>query len=113
MKDPITGQGIGDGFRDAELLTEALDQALSGRRAEGEALAEYARRRDAQSLANYEYTCQRADLEQPAPPQLRRLVAALRSNQEATDRFAGVIVGTVSAQEYFAPENVQQILAVA
>ena len=45
-KDPSTAQGISDSFRDAELLTEAIDQGFSGRRPLAEALADYERRRN-------------------------------------------------------------------
>ena len=38
-KDPLLAQGISDAFRDAELLTEAIDSGLSGNRALDEALA--------------------------------------------------------------------------
>ena len=45
-KDPITAQGISDAFRDADLLTEAIDAGLSGRQPLAEALAGYQRQRD-------------------------------------------------------------------
>jgi flavin-dependent dehydrogenase len=40
-KDPILALGITDAFRDAELLTEAVDAGLSGRQPLAEALAGY------------------------------------------------------------------------
>lgn len=46
-RDPITGHGITDAFRDAELLANALDQALCDPSAEADALAAYRRTRDA------------------------------------------------------------------
>jgi flavin-dependent dehydrogenase len=45
-RDPITGHGITDAFRDAELLADALDDALTGARSEQEALAAYGSARD-------------------------------------------------------------------
>jgi flavin-dependent dehydrogenase len=53
-KDPITAQGITDGFRDAELLAEALDAWLAGRRPWGEALTDYERRRNEAAAPIYE-----------------------------------------------------------
>jgi 2-polyprenyl-6-methoxyphenol hydroxylase-like FAD-dependent oxidoreductase len=67
-----------------------------------EALAGYQRRRDEGSTAMYELTCQGAALEPPAP-QMTQLIAALRGNQGDTDRFLGVVAGTVAIPEFFAP----------
>ena len=63
-------------------------------------------------MAMYELTCQRAALEPPAP-QMTQLVAALSGNQDDTARFLGVIAGTVPVPEFFAPDNIQRILAAA
>jgi 2-polyprenyl-6-methoxyphenol hydroxylase-like FAD-dependent oxidoreductase len=56
MKDPVTGWGITDAFRDAELLATALDEALRGTRPADEALATYQERRDAAAGPIYEMT---------------------------------------------------------
>ena len=45
-RDAVTGYGISDAFRDAELLAVALDQALSGGVEETTALALYQQQRD-------------------------------------------------------------------
>lgn len=60
MKDPVTGFGITDAFRDAGLLAEALDAALSDRVAAEEALARYQGQRDAAALPIYEMTLRMA-----------------------------------------------------
>jgi flavin-dependent dehydrogenase len=60
MKDPVTGFGITDAFRDAELLARALDLALSGRLLADEALAGYQERRDLDATPVYELTLQMA-----------------------------------------------------
>jgi flavin-dependent dehydrogenase len=70
MKDPTTGWGIADAFRDAELLARALDLALSGRLPATEALAGYQQRRDAAALPVYEITLQMASGEMAAPPSM-------------------------------------------
>jgi 2-polyprenyl-6-methoxyphenol hydroxylase-like FAD-dependent oxidoreductase len=49
-RDPITGHGITDAFRDAELLARELGRSLRGDVAEVEALAAYTGQRD-ESLA--------------------------------------------------------------
>jgi len=111
-RDPLTAQGISDAFRDAQFLTEAIDAGLAGRQPLATALAGYQRRRDEAATAMYELTCQRAALEPPAP-QMSRLLAALHGNQADTDQFIGVIAGTISPAEFFAPGNIQRITTPA
>ena len=60
MKDPTTGLGIADAFRDAGLLAKALDDTLSGRIPADEALAAYQSQRDAAAGPMYELTLQMA-----------------------------------------------------
>jgi flavin-dependent dehydrogenase len=110
-KDPITSQGITDAFRDAELLAEAIDDGLRGMRTLDVALADYERRRNQAALPMYELTHQFAMLE-PPPPEMQQLFAALRNNQEQTNRFFGTLAGTVPIPEFYAPENVGQIIGV-
>jgi 2-polyprenyl-6-methoxyphenol hydroxylase-like FAD-dependent oxidoreductase len=108
-KDPITAQGITDAFRDAELVAEAVDAGLSGKRPVAEAMAGYEQRRNEASMPLYEFTCQLAALE-PPPPEMQQLFAALRYDREQTNRFFGVMAGTVPVAEFFAPENLRQIM---
>ena len=108
-KDSITAQGISDAFRDAELVAEAVDASLSGQWSIEEALAAYERQRNESSFPIYEFTCQLAALE-PPPPEMQQLFAALRGNQEETDRFMGVLAGTTPVPEFFAPDNLALIL---
>jgi 2-polyprenyl-6-methoxyphenol hydroxylase-like FAD-dependent oxidoreductase len=109
-KDPITAQGMSDAFRDADLLAEAIDDGFAGRQPLADALARYERRRNEATLPLYELTCQFAAL-QPPPPEQLRLMAALRNDQEQTNRFLGTVVGTVPIPEFFAPENLGRIMA--
>ena len=60
MKDPTTGLGIADAFRDAGLLASALDDVLRGRAGGKDALAAYQRDRDAAAIPAYEMTLQMA-----------------------------------------------------
>ena len=111
-KDPITGQGISDAFRDAELLAHAIDAGLSGRRPMDIALAGYERQRNEAAMPMYEFTCQLATME-PPPPAMQQLFAALRGNQADTDRLLGCIAGTVSIPEFLSPENIGRIIGMA
>jgi len=109
-KDPFTAQGISDAFFGAELLSEAIDAGFSGRRPLKEALADYERQRNEDALPKYELNCQMASFE-PPPPEMQQLFMALHGNEAETSRFLGTIVGTVPIPEFFAPENLQRIIA--
>ncbi len=111
-RDPLTAEGISNAFRDAQLLSEAIDAGLASRRPLAEALADYQQRRDEAATAMYELTCQRATLEPPAP-QMSQLLAALRGDQHDTDRMIGVLLGTVPVPQFFAPGNIQRIIGAA
>jgi flavin-dependent dehydrogenase len=110
--DPITGQGISDAFRDAELLAEALAAGLGGQRPLEAALADYHRRRDEAVMRIYNYTYQRSRLEPPTP-EIQRLLAALKGNQAETDRFVGLTAGTTRFADFFAPDHQARLLAGA
>jgi hypothetical protein len=60
----------------------------------------------------YEFTCQLATLE-PPPPEMQKLFAAIHGNGRAMDAFAQMNAGTISPAEFFAPENVGAMTAVA
>jgi 2-polyprenyl-6-methoxyphenol hydroxylase-like FAD-dependent oxidoreductase len=55
-RDPITGHGITDAFRDAELLATAIDESLREPRLEGAAMASYQERRDAMARDVFDLT---------------------------------------------------------
>jgi flavin-dependent dehydrogenase len=111
-RDFITGQGIHDAFRDAQLCVTALDEAWRGVRPYDEAMAAYQSARDAQVLPMYHLTTDLATL-QPPPPDLARLLAAMAGNQAAMDGFAKVNAGVLSPAEFFSEANAGQILAAA
>jgi 2-polyprenyl-6-methoxyphenol hydroxylase-like FAD-dependent oxidoreductase len=108
-KDSVTAQGITNSFSHAEMLAEALDEGLSGRRGMEEALADYERRRNEEVAQMFEHTCRLARLEPPAP-ELSRLLEALRGDEDETGRFLGTVTGVVPVQEFFSPENVRRII---
>ncbi len=111
-KDPILAHGILDAFRDADLLAEAVDAGLAGRQPLDQALAGYQRQRDEDAGPFFEQTVQLARLA-PPPPDLQQLMRALQGNQPQIDRFFGTFAGTVTAAEFFAPENIGAIFAAA
>jgi 2-polyprenyl-6-methoxyphenol hydroxylase-like FAD-dependent oxidoreductase len=112
-RDPATAQGIADSFRDAELLSEAIDDGFCGRRPLADALAAYEEQRNTVAMPMYEFTAQLANLSEPPPPETQRLLRALHGNQLETNRFLGAWAGTFPIPEFFAPENIQRIVASA
>lgn len=109
-RDPCTGQGISDAFRDAELLAGAVFEATAGERPMDEALARYQRTRDEAALPMFELTCSLATLE-PPPPHLAQLLAAVSGSQEASVDFVSMFAGAVGVRDFFSPDNVERILS--
>ena len=111
-KDPITAQGISNGFRDAEAASSAIDDVLRGARPFEDALADFQRERDAHALPVYEFTTQMATLE-PPPPELQQLLAAIEGNAPAMDQFVNLVTGLNTAPEFFDPANIGRLMAPA
>jgi flavin-dependent dehydrogenase len=101
VMDPITGRGIGDAFRDAELLTEAIVR--------GDDLATYERRRNEAALPDYEFTTELASFT-PSKPEERLLFEALSRRPDDVTRFLGVMTGTEPMAAFFNPRNVTRLL---
>lgn len=83
-RDPITGHGISDAFRDAELLAGSLHRSLSGQLPEQAALAHYRRQRDRMIGPIFDLTVQLSQL----PPlaefvELQKRLAAAIEDQAA------------------------------
>jgi flavin-dependent dehydrogenase len=108
QKDPCTAEGISDAFLSADLLAQAIDDGMSGRKSLSEALAAYEEQRNQRAIPLYEFTCRLATL---APPQsdMLQLLNALRTNQEQTNRFFGLFAQTVPVPEFFSPDNMKRI----
>ena len=109
VQDPITGQGIGDAFRDAELLADAIDAGLSRRRPLDEALAGFQQLRDHEALPMYQFTTQLAAF---APPALEEqlMFESLAGKQDAINQFFGMLTGAVPMSEFFAPKNLFKVM---
>jgi flavin-dependent dehydrogenase len=79
-RDAITGHGLSDAYRDAELLADALHAALRG---DAEALADYQRERDRALREVFELTCALA-----AYPPVSAFVDLQKQLSRALDREA-------------------------
>jgi flavin-dependent dehydrogenase len=111
-KNPITAMGISDAFRDAELVANAVDEALSGQRTYQDAMTDYQQTRDREAGPVYEFTDQLAQLRLP-PPEMRQLLAAICGNQDAMDAFISVQASTLPPLEFFNPGNIARLIAQA
>ncbi len=109
VMDPITGQGISDAFRDAELLAEAVGAGLGGGEPLARALAGYQRQRDSAVLPMYEHTTELASFGPPKPEEAV-LFASLAGRQAEIDRFFGVITGAVPLRDYLSPGNLVTLI---
>lgn len=107
-KDPILALGLCDAFRDVELLTDALDDGLSGRRPIGEALRDYERQRNEASMAEYRENLNLARF-QPVPEETFRLRAALRKDPDATKQFFMARQGMIPRESFFNRSNLQRL----
>jgi len=106
-KDAVTAQGITDAFRDAELVSSALDDAFTGRRSQDEALAAYERTRDESTRAMFELTCQLASNDPPSDVEVE-LFASIATHEDATRDFVSVLAGTMRVEARFDPQNLER-----
>jgi flavin-dependent dehydrogenase len=106
-KDAVTAQGMTDAFRDAELVSSALDDAFAGRRSHDEALADYERRRDESTRAMFDLTCQMASNEPPSDEEAE-LFTLIASREDASRDFMSVVAGTMPVEAFFDPANLEQ-----
>lgn len=111
-KDPYLALGVCDALRDAELLSEALHEGLSGERPFDIALADYERRRNESTTPDYRENIEMAQFT-PPPPQMTQMLAALQGNPEDARRFFLAREGLIPPASFFNPENMQRIVAAA
>ncbi|HEY1391569.1 MAG TPA: NAD(P)/FAD-dependent oxidoreductase [Ktedonobacterales bacterium] len=111
IKDPITGLGISDAFRDAELLANALAAGFAGSQSLETALACYERQRNAASKALYALTLDTARLSPRSPLQME-LLRALAHDPAAASQFFGVLTGVVKPGDFFTPRNLVRLIGV-
>ena len=106
-----TAHGITNAFREAQFLTEAVDDGLAGRRTLQEALADYEHRRNAAQVPYSEFTIAATTYQPvPDPAGAGALYAAIAQNPAATAGFWGLFAQTVLPSEFFAEEHVRTLL---
>lgn len=107
--DPISACGISNALRDARFLAQAIQRGMSGTLPLEQALAGYEEQRDRTVTALYDFTCDMAKLEPPTD-EATELFTALQYSPEDISAYFGIFAGSVSAADFFAPENTQRII---
>ncbi|WP_431916460.1 NAD(P)/FAD-dependent oxidoreductase [Micromonospora wenchangensis] len=104
-KDQCTAIGMTHAFRDAELVSTALDRWLRGAVSIDGAMAAYEGRRRSQNAAAYhDYVCTLAEMRPYRHDELQ-LFVALRGNQQETDRFIATHADVAPVSEFFQASN--------
>jgi flavin-dependent dehydrogenase len=85
-KDPYLALGICDAFRDAELLADTLEAALSGARPHAKALTDYEQRRNEATGPDYEKNLYLAS-GKPVPVEMLEARARASGDADATTRY--------------------------
>jgi len=109
-KDPYLALGICDAFRDAELLASAIDKGLSGKQPLLDALAGYEQQRNRAAMQLYQENLRMAEFK-PVPEKVLVIRAAVRGNQEETNRYYLARQGMIPPEEFFNPDNLERLLA--
>jgi flavin-dependent dehydrogenase len=104
VMDPITGLGMGNALRDAELVATALTSRNPGR-----ALRNYGKTRDKQTRPAYELTAGLARLQDSTPIQAR-LFAAIAADAGQSAGFLAVLAGVASPSAFFSPANLIKLI---
>ncbi len=110
--DPVTGQGISDALRDADLLANAIADGLGGGRSLEVALRDYQHARDRAVKPMYDFTL---DVATMGPPKVEQelLFRALERDPRQTQRFLAVLAGAVPIGEFFSPGNLRSLVGLS
>jgi 2-polyprenyl-6-methoxyphenol hydroxylase-like FAD-dependent oxidoreductase len=107
-----TAIGITNAFRDAELLAHRVSAALANGTSIDAATAAYDHERTAASFPYFDLVADASRCALPTREQLG-LLCALQHDRAAAGRMVGVLATVVPVPEFFAPEEVQRLLAAA
>jgi flavin-dependent dehydrogenase len=110
VMDPVSAQGIGNAFVQAEWLAAALTTGLGGGAPLAGCLTDYQRRRDAAMLPMYDFTLRLASL--TPDPAMQFLLDSLVGRQTEIDRMLGVFAGIIPIPTYFSTRNFVKLLGI-
>jgi hypothetical protein len=92
-----------------DVKSEARSPGFTGERPLEDALGAYERTRNDETRGLYGLTQEFAALT-PRASEQQGLFGRLRTNPDDTNRFFGVVAGTVRPDEFFAPDNLARIV---
>ena len=110
VMDSITGQGMGHALRDADLLSEAIVTGLGSGRLD-RTLSRYAKQRDAQTKAMFDFTVRLASFPPPTPAE-RTMFAAIAERPEEASQLLGALAGSVPITSLFSPRRLMSLTGV-
>ena len=110
VMDSITGQGMGHALRDADLLSDAIVTGLGSGRLD-RTLARYAKQRDAETKAMFDFTVRLASFPPPTPAE-RTMFAAIAERPEETSQLLGALAGSVPMTSLFSPRRLMSLTGV-
>jgi hypothetical protein len=111
VMDPITGQGIGNALRDAELLTTAVVCGLAGQHPLTANLRRYQKARDRQTRAMFDFTVGLASFPRTTPAE-QRMFAAIAERADSSDEFFSVLSGATPLTKFFSPGRLIKLVGV-
>jgi 2-polyprenyl-6-methoxyphenol hydroxylase-like FAD-dependent oxidoreductase len=110
VMDSITGQGMGHALRDADLVSDAIVTGLGSGRLDG-TLARYAKQRDAETKAMFDFTVRLASFPPPTSAE-RTMFAAIAERPEETSQLLGALAGSVPMTSLFSPRRLMSLTGV-
>jgi 2-polyprenyl-6-methoxyphenol hydroxylase-like FAD-dependent oxidoreductase len=108
-RDPLAGMGIGDAFLGAQLLAEALTEAMGGgTEILDAALSSYQAAFRDRTMPIFDYTVKAAGLKEPASA--LPIYSRIAQSADETVRFMDVLAGNIPAKDVFNPQNIARLL---
>jgi 2-polyprenyl-6-methoxyphenol hydroxylase-like FAD-dependent oxidoreductase len=111
VMDPITGQGIGNAMRDAELLSTAVVSGLEGRHSLRANLRRYQKARDRRTSAMFDFTVGLASFPRSTPAEAR-MFAAIAERADTSEEFFGVLSGVTPISRLFSPGRLIKLVGL-
>jgi len=108
-KDPATGMGMSDAFASADLLADALHEALAGDRSWDDAMQDYEGRRDEVTANGFRLALGAAALA-PVPVHLLRFYELASARPALTERIFGVLGGSIRIEDVYSRESIAQVM---